>query len=334
MPPCAAASTGVSLAHSNEAKPCMDFSQKPWNARVEEIPPEIFTPYGMIGPEERRCYYWLARHGLSGAGCVIDAGSFLGASTLCFAAGAAAGGHESFRGGPVVHAYDHFKAYDAYIAEAIRKHVRPIKKGESYLDIFKTFTVKYRALIEAHPGNIFEQRWGGDPIELLFIDVAKRARLNAHVSGEFFPHLMPGRSIVIHQDYFHCWHPYIHVGMEYLADSFELIDELVLFQSRVWRLVKPLPAEKVARLRDDDFSGEERIALLDRLVERSSARCRPMMEVVRAWQRCLDEDYAAAKADLARLRRDYGVEGRHELWAKQIPEIEQRCKDQFAALGD
>jgi hypothetical protein len=59
-----------------------------------------------------------------------------------------------------------------------------------------------------------------------------------------------------------------------------------------------------------------------------------MMEVVKVWQLCLDEDFAAAKADIARLRRDYGVEGRHELWAKQIAEIEQRCGEQFAALGD
>jgi hypothetical protein len=322
------------LTGSNPAKPYMDFSQKPWNVRAEEVPSEIFTPYGMIGAEERRCYYWLARHGLSGAGCVVDAGCFLGASTFCFAAGATAGGHKSFRGGPIIHAFDHFKAYDDYVAAAIRSHIRPIEKGEPYLDIFKTATVKYRPLIEVHPGNIFEQRWNGDPIELLFIDIAKRARLNAHVAGEFFPHLVPGRSIVIHQDYFHCWHPYIHVGMEYVADSFELIDEFVPFQSRVWRLVRPLPAEKIARLHDDDFSAEERIALLERLVARSSEKCKPMIEVVKVWQRCLDEDHAAAKADIARIRRDYGAEGRHDLWVMQILEIEQRCKDQFAALGD
>jgi hypothetical protein len=139
---------------------------------------------------------------------------------------------------------------------------------------------------------------------------------------------------VIHQDYFHCWHPYIHVGMEYLADQFELIDEFVPFQSRVWRLLEPLPPEKIARLRDDDFSKEERIALLERLAARSSRTCRPMMEAVKVWQRCLDGDYAAARADIARIRRDYGAAGRHDLWAVQISDIEQRCKDQFAALGD
>ncbi len=116
--------------------------------------------------------------------------------------------------------------------------------------------------------------------------------------------------------------------------SFELVDELVLFQSRVWRLVEPLPAEKIARLRDDDFSSEERIALLERLAARSSEKSRPMMEVVKVWQRCLDEDYAAARADIARLRRDYGVEGRHDLWPSRSPRSSKDAVNNSRALGD
>jgi hypothetical protein len=309
----------------------MDFTGKPWNVHADEIPPEIFTPYGMIGEEERRCYYWLARHALSGEGCIVDAGASLGASTLCFAAGAAAAGHPSFKGGPIVHAYDYFKAYDGYVTKAISDHVQRIEKNKPYLCLFKGFTKKYEALIEPHPGNIIEQRWSGDPIELLFIDIAKRARINAYVTREFFPHLVPGRSIVIHQDYHHCWHPYIHVSMEFLADEFELIDEFVEFQSRVWRLVKPLPAEKIARLGAYDFSKEERLALLDRLVEKSSPRCRAMMEAVRLWQRCIDEDYDVAGSELERLKRECPIGRNSGLGTRQILEIEERYKKLLAA---
>jgi hypothetical protein len=309
----------------------MDFTGKPWNVHADEIPPEIFAPYGMIGDEERRCYYWLARHALAGEGCIVDAGSFLGASTLCFAAGAAAAGHTSFKGGPIVHAYDYFKAYDEYVAKAISEHVRPRKKGQPYLYIFKEFTQKYEALIEPHPGNIVEQRWSGDPIELLFIDVAKRTRLNAHIAGEFFPHLVPGRSFLIHQDYMHCWHPYIHISMEFLADEFELIDEWVWFQSRVWRLKKPLPAEKIARLGNYDLTKDERLVLLDRLVEKSSPQCRAMMEAVRLWQRCLDEDYDIAGRELERLKREYPVSRNSGLGSRQILEIEERYKKLLGA---
>ena len=31
---------------------------KPWNSEVDNIPNRIYEPKGMIGPEERRCYYW------------------------------------------------------------------------------------------------------------------------------------------------------------------------------------------------------------------------------------------------------------------------------------
>jgi hypothetical protein len=302
---------------------------KPWNAEAPSMPQSIMAAQGMIGAEERQCFYWLAKHCLSGEGTIVDAGAFIGSSTLCFAAGAADGGRRSFRDGPLVHAYDYFKAVDAYVAETIRKKFRPIAEGESYLDVFEAQTAEYRDMIVAHPGDFLEQKWGGDPIELLFIDIAKSAKLNAHAIGEFFPSLIPGRSVVIHQDYFHCWHPSIHVGMEYLADSFELVDEHVLYQSRVWRLVKPIPPEKIARLEADDLDAAERLALLDRLVERSSPASKPMIEAVRMWQRCIDKNYEGAKADMARMRAEYGVDGRPELWFKQAVEIEKYYKGQM-----
>lgn len=299
---------------------------KPWDADAGSMPEEIFAPRGMIGPEERRCFYWMAKNFLSGSGCVVDAGSFVGASTLCFASGAAAGEHRAFRGRPIVQAYDYFAAVDAYVAEAISKDFRQIAKGESYLDIFEAQTAKYRDLIDAHAGDFLGHRWGGDPVEILFIDVAKTAKLNAHAIGEFFPSLIPGKSVVVHQDYFHCWHPHIHVGMEFFSDEFALLDEHVLFQSRVWRLVKPLSSEKIARMRAYDLDVTERLALLDRLVERSSEHSRPMMEVVRMWQHCIDKDYESAKQDMDRLRRQYDVDGRHELWFKQALAVEQYFK--------
>lgn len=297
------------------------------------MPREIFDAFGMIGPEERRCFYWLARNCLSGEGAIVDAGSFVGASTLCFAAGAAAAGHTRVNGRPIVQAYDYFAAIDAYVAASISKKFRPIARGESYLDIFEAQTKAYAQLIEAHPGNFLEQRWSGDPVDILFIDVAKRANLNSHAIAEFFPHLVPGRSIVVHQDYYHCWHPYIHISMEYFGDAFEILDELVEHQSRVWRLVKPLPEDKIAHMRDYDLAKEERIALLDRLIERSSDHARPMLDVARIWQRCMDKDYAGAKRDLVTLHREYGdPKYANALFMRQAAMIERDRAEQLAAV--
>jgi len=303
----------------------MNLTGKPWDVSQDEVPAEVHVPRGMVGPEERRCFYWLAKYGLMGKGAIVDAGSFVGASTFCLASGAVAGGN-LLNGTPTVHAYDFFQANDAYVVEWIKKNFRPIEKGGSYLDIFQQQMAKYIDIVEAHPGDFAGQKWNGGNIQLLFVDVAKKPQLNAHLIGEFFPNLVPGESILIHQDYYHCWHPYIHYSIEYFGDAFEVIDELVLHQSRVWRLVKPLPEEKIARLSTGGLDERERMALLNRVVERASPECLPMMEVTRLWQRCLDKDYAGTKTAFEALDEKYGYQKRYEIWAKQALAVNRYCE--------
>ena len=296
-----------------------ELSGRPWQGF--EPPAVVKAPKGMVSVAERACYYWLGRHWLSGKGCIVDAGAFLGASTLSFAAGAADGGHPSFRGRPIVQAYDYFKVVDPYVGEAISRDFRPIGAGDSYLDIFHAQTAACSEQIEAHPGDFMDQRWHGDPIEILFIDIAKTAALNSHAIGQFFPKLIPGQSVLVHQDYFHCWHPYIHIGMEFFADEFEMVDEFVPHQSRVWRLTKPLPAAKIARMAAYDLTREERLALLERLIARSSAISRPMLEVVRLWQHCLDRDFVTARATAERIASQYDAARSTDLWARQLQQV-------------
>ena len=294
--------------------------EKPW---VHFTPPtDLSGPKGMVGPKERACYYWLGRNWLSGKGCIVDAGAFLGASTFCFAAGAADGGHRDFKGRPLIHAYDYFKVVDKYVGEAITRDFRPITSGDSYLDIFEAQTATYGDMISTHPGNFLSHQWQGDPIEILFIDIAKTANLNSHAIAQFFPHLIPGRSVLVQQDYFHCWHPYIHIGMEYFDDEFELIDEYVPHQSRVWRLKKKIPAKKIVRMATYDFSKEDKLALLDRLIEKSSESARPMNEVVRIWQLCLEKDWSAADTAMKAFRKIHDLEAAKLLWARQAIEVE------------
>lgn len=293
---------------------------RPWTET--KTPASLDIPKGMVGPRERACYYWLGKNWLSGQGTLIDAGAFLGASTLCFATGAADAGHKDFKGRPLIHAYDYFKVVDQYVGEAISRDFRPIKNGESYLDIFQAQTAAHANLIEPHPGNFLSHKWHGDPVEVLFIDIAKTADLNSHAIAEFFPHLIPGRSVLVHQDYFHCWHPYIHISMEFLADEFEMVDEHVPHQSRVWRLAKPIPAEKIARMAAYDLSREERLALLDRQIAKSSDFYRPMIEVVKLWQHCIDHDWDTAHKAMAAFRKNHDLENTQILWATQARDVE------------
>jgi hypothetical protein len=169
------------------------------------------------------------------------------------------------------------------------------------------------------------------PIDLLCADIASSESLSAHAVSTFFPHLVPGRSVVLQKEFNHCWHPEIHVSMEYLADEFELVDELVEHQSRVWFLARPIPAEKLRRLAERDLGADERIGLLDRLVERSSPRCRPMMELVRVWQRVLDGDLDRAAGDLRSLHARFDQSRVPGLWVSQAAEVESRIARRRAA---
>lgn len=62
---------------------------------------------GMIEREERLCHFWLGKHLPTGNGCAVDAGSFVGASTICFAAGLAAAGECELNGHKITHSYEY-----------------------------------------------------------------------------------------------------------------------------------------------------------------------------------------------------------------------------------
>lgn len=305
-------------------------STKPWQAADFNVPEGIHKPFGMIGPEERRCFYWLSKQWWQGTGFIVDAGSFLGASTFCFAAGVRDNPNKIFKPKaviqtvdylPVIHAYDYFRVVDDYVAEHISRDLRPVETGDSYLDLFMEQVAPCRELITPFSGDFLEHRWVGDPVEILFIDIAKTQDLNSHAVAQFMPCLIPERSVVIQQDYFHCWHPYIHISMEYLCNEFKLMDELIDYQSRLWQIAEPIPPEKIKRLKDYAFDRNERLQLLSRLIEKSTLPSRPMIEVVRIWQHCLDKEWTAARQALTDCERTYRIDEHEELWARQAREL-------------
>src|SRR5260370_7961703 len=81
---------------------------KPWldpNAKVGSY------ALGMLGLEERKLLYQLARYVYTGTGAVVELGAFCGASTCCLAAGLR---DNPRAGGQRVHSYDSFIANELY----------------------------------------------------------------------------------------------------------------------------------------------------------------------------------------------------------------------------
>src|SRR6185295_8740314 len=77
------------------------------------VPNHVLAPKGMLIPGEIRLLYRLGCHYYSGAGAIIDAGTFCGASAYALAAGVADNPRNLPKHRPV-HAYDTFLARDEY----------------------------------------------------------------------------------------------------------------------------------------------------------------------------------------------------------------------------
>jgi len=221
---------------------------------------------GMLGLEERKLLYQLARYTYTGKGAVVELGAFCGASTCCLAAGMrdnprAVGRH--------VDSYDCFIANEPYLVDFIRTNFgETLDIGQSFSSIFRRATAKYADLVEVHAGDLLEQSWpSGIPIEILFVDVAKTLALSGKVLTEFVAHLTPGRSLLIHQDFYHPTAFYLPVVMDFLMDHFSII-EAGRDWSVVFRLETAIPQEKLQIASLYKFSFVQQQAALRRMMRR------------------------------------------------------------------
>jgi hypothetical protein len=292
--------------------------EKPWN--VMQAPDALYAPKGMIGPEERRALYWIGSSWFTGKGAIVDAGAYVGASAFCLAAGVAAN-PAARPAEPCIHSFDYFRALDAYVVEQISRDFRPAAIGESYLDIFWRQIAPYRELVRAVPGDFLEARWTGGPIEVLFVDIAKTQPLNSHLIGEFFPHLLPGRSLLVQQDFYHCWHPHIHITMEALAPYFGILDRHIEHQSRLYLCTKPIPPGAIAQAARYAYAKNGRLALLDALARKENGAMRAMIDVVKLWQLVLDGDLRAADRQYSALAARHAGLPKNGLWRTQAQEV-------------
>lgn len=282
----------------------MELKDKPWRALADEdLPREVSAAAGMLLPIERKLLWWLGRNYWSGDGAIIDAGAFCGASAVCFAAGLRENAaHAPETQSPVenqqtrqlaqndlggkrpVISYDKFVVTEPYTADFIAKYFgREASQDDSFLDLFEKQTEPYNNMIVIKAGDFLAERWINEPVEILFVDICKTTALNNHLVGEFFCSLIPGRSVVVQQDFHGVWLPQIHWTMQYFKDYFEIID-YNCGPSRVYLLTKSIPETLIDDIRRDALSLEKKISLLQDLKEDATkmgdARAALMAEVL------------------------------------------------------
>lgn len=204
--------------------------ERPFNRLVANLPKPILAVPSMMSVPERRFLYGLASNYYSGEGLIIDAGIFLGASTRCFGEGvrenqnlqAALAKWDrpviSFERGivtPTMPAF--FKRNSLDVA---------LKPGDSFTDLVRANVQPVADVVDLRLGDIQETGKINEPIEILFLDVLKLPEINKFVVENYYSRLIPGRSIVIQQDYFYDLLPYVKTYQEYFASYFTYLGEI------------------------------------------------------------------------------------------------------------
>lgn len=243
------------------------FSQKPWTkVTVEDLGQAALVPT-MLKPDEQQYYFWLTRDWATGTGAVVDLGSFAGGSTACLAEGIARAGRDQLVFGYdkfVVEDYsvfrqrydDYCKSYPANESPHTPRPLPPLE-GTDLTPIALFFLEFWRDRVTLKPGQIEDIGWNAGDIEVLVMDASKTAETMDQMSRQFFPHLVPGKSIVVQQDFLWWQQPWIAVQMEILADYFEPV-AYVPRDSVSFLYKKAIPSDvleglSVAGLSDKDF---------------------------------------------------------------------------------
>ena len=195
-----------------------------FDIRDVELPEASENAAGMISHRERLLLFQLTKAHFDGSGFIIDAGMFLGASAVCLAEGLRRNPKcREIMAGPTFQRMKPIQGYERGIIKAPkRKNVNLEKRvgdftyrlGESFVPIIEKQTENFQDLVELNIGDFNQAQWNiEDPIEICFIDLAKTPELNQHAFEILFPAFIPGKTLLVQQDFFFDRLPWIKVLM-------------------------------------------------------------------------------------------------------------------------
>ncbi|MFD0981209.1 class I SAM-dependent methyltransferase [Tropicimonas aquimaris] len=216
----------------------------------------------MLGAEEQRLYFWLAAFWAEGTGEIVDLGCFAGGSTARLAEGLDVSGHDAR-----VHAFDRFTAgEDVKRSILYPQGITPFE-GADILPLAQDLLAPWGDRIRFHRGEIDEMAWCGDPIELLIMDASKAADTMDRMAEAFLPHLVPGRSLLVQQDFLHWSQPWVPVQMERLSEFFTPLVH-VPRDTLVFLCHRTPTRQDLCRSRTADLSDKDLLGYLEMAHER------------------------------------------------------------------
>jgi hypothetical protein len=208
---------------------------------------------GMTSLDERAYLRGFAERDYDGDGEIVDLGCWLGSSTLPLARGVARNPRVANKRGRV-HAFDRF-VWEEWMHDHLPVD---LAEGASFRPEFERLIAEVADQVTVHAADLSRVGWEERrPIALLFHDAAKSWELENHVRGSFFPWLVPGKSLLVDQDFAHWFTPWVHLVRHRMRDALEPILHVPASGSFVFRLVAPIPEAMLAPLTVDDFPGAE-----------------------------------------------------------------------------
>ncbi len=249
--------------------PTREASRRAW--RSVGLPQSVQEVMTMLSIEERQLLYWLTATYYRGEGAIVDGGCFVGGSTVALGEGLRAVG----RPGPI-DVYDMFEV-EPYMTDFYFKD-SDLRAGDSFRPVFEQNTAHLSDLIRVHEGDLSRIGWCGEPIEILFIDFAKTWGLNDFIVENFFPSLIPGRSLVVQQDYVFAACPWLVLTMEQLSDYFVPV-AFAEYNSVVFLCAEPIPSGLPPI---SSLSHGRRMELCDQAIARFHGYPRDVVECVKA----------------------------------------------------
>ena len=277
------------------ASPAAALQRRPWRERG--LSPEVLEATTMLSIEERQLLAWLAESYWRGEGAIVDGGCFLGGSTLALAEGLRA--HPQAPAGARIDVYDLFET-EPYMVDLYFPGTG-LQAGDSFRGEFDKATAAVADLLEVHDGDLAQLGWDGRPIEVLFVDFAKSWSLNDVVVREFFPRLIPDRSIVLQQDYAFAFQPWIAITMEHLRDCFEPV-AFAEYNTVAFACRAPVPGDVTL---PSELPRDTQLELFEAALRRFRGYPLSYLEAGKAMLLLEQGDVGAAQSQLSEVRERY-----------------------------
>jgi hypothetical protein len=195
------------------------FNNSPWlNIASRQFGAARRVPT-MLSNHEQKLYFWLASNWAQGLGAIVDLGCFVGGSTARLAAGQRIAERASTPQNSI-YAYDQFTVAERNKQRALYPAGIAPFDGSDMLGLSQELLSPWQDQIYLRRGRIEDIGWHGDPIEILTLDAMKTYRTMHSIALNFFPHMIPGRSVIAHQDFLRWNQPFLAAQMSLLRDFF------------------------------------------------------------------------------------------------------------------